>query len=419
MPSKIVGGIFRVLYFKYELKYPYVKKSTIGKLAEVAVRQSRGKDRPYKLSDGGGLYILIKPDNAKYWRLKFRLHGKEKTLALGVYPGVSMAEARREAVKAKEYIRQGIDPVIRRKQERQSNIANSFRNIAKEWHDKQKGSWTHDHAERVWRTLEVDVFPVIGDMPIKNIQTLDCLSAIRAIEERGALDVASRVKQRISSVFRYAIQTARCEYNPADQLQGVLKTRKVTHMPSLPADALPEFFKRLESYQGYVTTKLALNLLVHTFVRPGEIHGARWQEFNFEKKEWRIPAGRMKMNEEHIVPLSDQAIAILNELEPITGKLELLFPGIRNNSKPMSENTLTFAIRKRLGFDVTSHGFRATASTVLNEIGFRPDVIERQLAHAERNKVRAAYNRSQYLPERREMMEWWGNYLEKISNKNK
>ena len=229
---------------------------------------------------------------------------------------------------------------------------------------------------------------------------------------RGALDVASRVKQRISSVFRYAIQTARCDYNPADQLQGVIETRKVTHMPSLPADALPAFLEQLEAYQGYKVTQLALKFLIHTFVRPGEIRGALWQEINLDKKEWRIPAGRMKMNEEHIVPLSDQAIAILEELQPLTGKYDLLFPGVRNNRKPMSENTLTFAIRKRLGFDATAHGFRATASTVLNEVGFRSEVIERQLAHAERNKVRAAYNRSQYLSERKEMMQWWGDYLE-------
>ena len=188
--------------------------------------------------------------------------------------------------------------------------------------------------------------------------------------------------------------------------------RLVTHRASLSADALPAFFEQLESYQGHVTTKLALKLLVHTFVRPGEIRGASWKEFNLVKKEWRIPAERMKMNEEHIVPLSDQAIAILEELHPITGNYELLFPGIRNAHKPMSENTLTHAIRKRLGFNATAHGFRATASTILNETGFRSEVIERQLAHGERNKVRAAYNRSQYLAERREMMDWWGIYLE-------
>ena len=389
------------------------RQTTIGKLPEVSVRNAKGKDKPYKLSDGGGLYLLVNPNSSKYWRLKYRLHGKEKTLSLGVYPGVSMAEAREEANKAKKLIREGVDPVIRRKQEKHTKIANTFRNIAEEWLSKQKGSWTKDHAANVKRTLERDVYPFIGDIPVQDIQTLDCLSVIRAVEARGALDVASRVKQRISSVFRYAIQTARCQYNPADQLQGVIETRKVKHRAALSAEALPAFLDRLESYQGYVITKLALKFLIHTFVRPGELRGARWEEFNLDKREWRIPAGRMKMDEEHIVPLSSQALSILEEVREITGMYELLFPGVRNNRKEMSENTLTYAIRKRLGFDATAHGFRSTASTILNETGFRPDVIERQLAHAERNKVRAAYNRSQYLSERQEMMDWWGKYLEK------
>lgn len=323
-----------------------------------------------------------------------------------------MSEARTGAKNAKKLLRQGIDPVINRRQNKHLNAANTFSNIANEWHTKQKGRWTSDHADRVMRSLENDVYPVIGGIPIKDIRTIDCLLAIRKVEARGALDVAGRVKQRISSVFRYAIQTARCEYNPADQLNGVIETRRVTPMPSLGAEALPAFLDQLDSYQGHIITKLALKLLIHTFVRPGEIRGARWQEINLEKKEWRIPAGRMKMNEEHIVPLSDQAIAIIEELRPITGEYELMFPGTRDNNKTMSENTLTFAIRKRLGFDATAHGFRATASTILNETGFRPDVIERQLAHAERNKVRAAYNRSQYLTERTEMMRWWSNYLD-------
>ncbi len=388
------------------------RQSTIGKLSEAAVRQAKPKERDYKLADGGGLYVLVKKNGTKYWRLKYRLNGKEKTLALGVYPGVTMAAARSEAVNAKESIRQGIDPVSERKQVKQEKAQNTFRNIAEEWHSKQKGEWTDTHAERVMQSLVKDVFPAIGDTPIKDIKTPECLSVIRKIESRRALDVASRVKQRMSSVFRYAIQTGRCETNPADQLHGVIESRKVTHMASLSADALPAFFEKLEQYQGYATTKFALKLLVHTFVRPGEIRGARWDEFDMEKKEWRIPGERMKMGEEHIIPLSDQAIAILKELKPITGKYKLLFPGVRNSRKEMSENTLSHAIKKRLGFDATAHGFRATASTILNEAGFRSEVIERQLAHGERNKVRAAYNRSQYMVERRRMMNWWGSYLE-------
>ncbi|MCU7812681.1 MAG: tyrosine-type recombinase/integrase, partial [Candidatus Thiodiazotropha sp. (ex Notomyrtea botanica)] len=283
---------------------------------------------------------------------------------------------------------------------------------AEEWHGKQKGRWTSDHAKRVWVSLEQDVFPFIGSRMIGDIKTLDCLSVIRAVEERGALDVAGRVKQRMSSVFRYAVQTARIDFNPADQLQGVITTRMVTHRASLKAEVLPNFLKALDDYRGHELTRLALNLLLLTFVRPGELRAARWDEFHLRAKQWRIPAGRMKMREEHIVPLSKQAIQILKQLKDLTGRFELVFPGIRDIRRPMSENTLTFAIRKRLGFNATAHGFRSTASTVLNEAGFRPDVIERQLAHAERNKVRAAYNHSQYLAERSEMVQWWADYLD-------
>ncbi len=388
------------------------KQSTIGKLSEAKARNAKGKEKPYKLSDGGGLYLLVNPNNSKYWRLKYRLQGKEKSLALGVYPGVSMSEARSDATKAKTKIRQGIDPVIFRKHEKAVRAANTFRNIAEEWHRQQKGRWTPKHAKRVLDSLKADVFPLIGDMPIQDIKTLDCLSVVRSVEGRGALDTAGRVKQRMSSAFRYAVHTARLEINPADQLKGVIATRKVEHRASLKAEALPGFLKQLEAYPGHVLTKLALKLLMLTFVRPGELRAACWDEFDVETRQWRIPAERMKMKEAHIVPLSDQALAVLEELKPITGRYSLMFPGVRNVRKPMSENTLTFAIKKRLGFNATAHGMRSTASTVLNETGFRPDVIERQLAHAERNKVRAAYHHSQYLEERTQMMQWWADYLD-------
>jgi len=302
------------------------RQSTIGKLSEVAARQAKGKERAYKLSDGGGLYLLVNPNGTKYWRLKYRLNGKEKTLALGVYPGVSMAEARAEAVKGKEFHRQGIDPVIRRKQEKVSNAKNTFRNIAKEWYDKQKGRWVETHADQVWLSLKNDVFPLIGDISIKDIQTLDCLSVIRAIEKRGALDVAGRVKQRIRSVFRYAIQTARCEYNPADQLQGVIETRRVTHRAALKAEALPAFLDALDAYPGHIGTRLALKLLIHTFVRPGEIRGALWQEFDLEKREWRIPAERMKMKEEHIVKIIDFLPATADDVKVVLQGYHMSLP---------------------------------------------------------------------------------------------
>ncbi len=388
------------------------RQTTFGKLPELKIRNAKGKSRPYKLADGGGLYLLVNPDGSKYWRLKYRIDGKEKTLSLGVYPVVTVAMAREEALEAKRQIRRGDDPIQVRRLEKQLRATNTFYAIAQEWYEKQKGRWTPDHANRVWISLEQDVFPILGSRSIGSIKPLDCLSVVRSVEERGALDVAGRVKQRMSGVFRYAIQTARLDHNPADQLKDVIATRKVVHRAALTAEALPGFLKALDAYTGHELTRLALNLLILTFVRPGELCAARWDEMHLRAKQWRIPAERMKMREEHIVPLSRQAVEILKELKRFTGHYDLIFPGVRNVRRPMSENTLTFAIRKRMGFNATAHGFRSTASTILNEAGFRPDVIERQLAHAERNKVRAAYNRSQYLVERAEMMQWWADYLD-------
>lgn len=392
------------------------RSRTPGKLTALDVKNAQPKGKPYKMGDGGGLLLLIHTNGSRYWRLKYRYATKEKMLALGVYPEVSLAKARKEAMSAREQLADGVDPMADRKAKKlDERVNNSFCAVAKEWHQKNTGRWSVKHSQRVWASIEADVLPKIGDTPINALTSQDCLVVLRHVEERGALDVASRIKQRLSAVFRYAVYTGKATQNPVDVLKDVIETRKVTHMAALPASKLPEFLHKLETTdQLYITTKLGLQLIVLTFVRAGELRGALWSEFDLAKREWRIPAERMKMKEEHIIPLSDQAIAVIEVLRPITGGLELLFPGIRNPRKPMSENTLTFAIRKRLGFDATAHGFRATASTILNETGFRSDVIERQLAHGERNKVRAAYNRSQYLQERREMMQWWADYLDAL-----
>jgi integrase len=395
-------------------KYPQMaRQSTPGKLSAIAVKQAKPKDKPYKLSDGAGLYLLINPNGSKYWRLKYRLYGKEKTFAVGVYPTVSLADARRDALDAKRMlVSEGVDPTIHRKQEKARKADIRFRIIADNWHKKESGRWSADHADRVWQTLKTDAFPLIGDTPVDQITAQDALGVIRKIEARGALDVAARVKQRMSAVFRYAIYTGKATINPVDSLKDVIQSRKVTHRRSVPIGALPNFLRDLENYKGYDITKLALKLLVLTFVRPGELRGAQWKEFNLKQKEWRIPAERMKMKAEHIVPLSNQAVEVLKEVRGITGKYDYVFPGSHDWRKPMSENTLNYGIQKRMGYDATAHGFRTVASTVLNETGFRMDVIERQLAHAERNKVRAAYNKAQHLAERREMMQWWADHLD-------
>lgn len=394
------------------------------KLTDPKIRQAKPADKPYKLSDGGGLFLLVKPGGSKLWRLKYRFGGKEKLLAIGSYDkGVSLKKAREERDKARKQLVEGIDPGASRKEEKHAEreqIENTFRAIALNWAETYGAHWTESHRARVVTSLEADAFPALGDLPIREITPPMVIEVIRAVESRGALDVASRVLQRTSSIFRFAIQTGRATYNPASDMRGVLKTRKVEHRSTISQGELPEFLKKLDSYSGDPITKLALRLIILTFVRTGELRGARWEEFDVDQREWRIPAERMKMRSPHIVPLSPQALAVLEELQPLTGHFDLLFPSQRDHQRPISENTLLYALY-RLGYHkrATVHGFRALASTILNETGFRPDVIERQLAHVERNKVRAAYHRSEYLEERQKMMDWWGKCIESMANEQK
>jgi integrase len=373
-----------------------------NKLTDPKIRQAKPADKPYKLSDGGGLFLLVKPGGSKLWRLKYRFGGKEKLLAIGSYDkGVSLKKAREERDKARDQLVEGIDPSASKKKEKHAEreqAKNTFRAIALNWAETCGARWTESHRARVVASLEADAFSALGDLPIKEITPPMVLGVIRSVESRGALDVASRVLQRTSAVFRYAIQTGRASYNPAADMKGVLKTRKVENRSAISQGELPDFLKKLDSYSGYPITKLALRLIVLTFVLTGELRGARWHEFDVDQGEWRLPPERMKMRSPHIVPLSPQALAVVEELRPLTGHFDLLFPSQRDQEKPISENTLLYALY-RLGYHkrATVHGFRALASTVLNETGFRPDVIERQLAHVERNKVRAAYHRSEYL----------------------
>ena len=394
--------------------YPQMaRRNTPGKLSAIAVKSAKPKDKPYKLGDGGGLYLLVNPNGSRYWRLKYRFNSKEKVLALGVYPDVPLADARKETIKAKELLEKSCDPSAYKRAAKVELSATTFEFVALEWLEKNEGRWSIDHAKRVKQSLVVDVYPTIGLIPIDTIKAKDCLLVIRKIEERGALDVAGRAKQRMASIFRYAIYTGYTEKNPVDALVDVIQSRKVINRAALPANQLPAFLNAVDTSDRITAiTRYALRLIALTFVRPGELRAAMWSEFDFDKSEWRIPAERMKMNEEHIVPLSRQSIEILKKAYEISGSYEYVFPGYHNCRRPMSENTLTYAIRRRLNFDATAHGFRTVASTILNESGFRPDVIERQLAHGERNKVRAAYNKAQYLGDRTDMMQWWADYLD-------
>ena len=385
-------------------------------LTNIEVKKANPKEKSYKLADQKGLYLLVKPNGSKYWRWKYYVAGKEKLLALGTYPEVSLSEARRLCDEARLSHRAGEDPGEIKKREKllaRVRTENTFEAIAREWHQQQSGRWTAKHTRRVIHSFEKDVFPDLGNRPIAEIEPVEILAVLRKIEQRDALDFAGRVLQRFKAVFRYAVQTSRAKINPASELTGVLKTRKVTHQPALDRTELPAFLVKLDAYEGETNTRLALNLLILTFLRPGELRGARWEEFDLENQLWRVPAERMKMRVEHLVPLSCQALALLEELRPITGHFDLLFPNRNRPRHPISENTLSQALW-RMGYkdQATAHGFRATASTILNEHNFNRDAIERQLAHVEGNQVRAAYHRTEYLEARRHMMQWWADFID-------
>lgn len=389
-------------------------------LTDLEIRNAAPRDKQYKLTDGGGLYLLVKPNGSKYWRLKYRVLGIEKTLALGVYPQVKGPAARKAAQAAKDRLKAGADPSLERRQEKRRKVlerAQSFKAAALAWHKKSMGKWSLAHSQRVLDTLERLVFPHIGELPIKELETSDILAVVKRIDDSGSREQASRVLQRIKAIYRYAIQHGLCARDVAVSIdpKESLSDAHVQHRPSIPRDELPEFYRRLNAYDGYAVTIYALRFCLLTFVRPGELRGAKWSEFDLEERLWRIPPERMKMKTEHLVPLSRQSIQLLEELNPITGHRELLFPGERKPWQSISENTLTGALN-RMGYKgrATAHGFRATASSTLNEQGFNRDAVERQLAHIERNKVRGAYTyHAEYIDDRRKMMQWWSDFLEK------
>lgn len=382
------------------------------------IKNAKVLDKQYKLADAGGLYLLVHPNGSKYWRLKYRYLGKEKVMAFGVYPIVSLKDARLKRDEAKKILSDSGDPIQIKKSNQRAkmlNAENSFNSIALEWWNNAREGWKEEHADNVWRTLEADALPYFGDRPIKEISPGELLEVVRRVEARGALDVASRILQRCGAVFRFAIQTDRLRYNPATELAGVLKTRKVKSRPSMTREELPNFLKSIDNYSGEMVTILALRLTVLTFVRPAEIRFARWEEFDLKDNLWRIPAERMKMTTDHLVPLPRQTLELLERLRPITGHYDLLFPGFRGKDRPISENTMNQALN-RMGYrgEATPHGFRNTANSILIE-KFNIEAVDKQLGHQQRNKVRAAYSRhAEYLEDRIKIMGWWGNYVEQL-----
>ena len=371
-----------------------------------------------RLADEKALYLEVTAAGGKYWRWKYRYGGKEKRLALGVYPDVTLAQAREARDEARKALAGGYDPGQLKRDAKQAsavNQANTFEAVARLWWAHWKDGKSERHAAYAIKRLEADAFPALGARPIASITAKDLTRMAKAVQDRGAIDLAHRVLQMAGQVMRYAVAHDLIERNPATDVKpsDTLKSRRKENYARLGEKELPELLRKIEAYQGGPYTRLAMQLMALTFVRTTELIAARWAEFDLDRAEWRIPAERMKMRAPHIVPLSRQALAVLDELRQLTGHCELLFPSERSLTKPISENTLSYAMG-RMGYAgiATPHGFRALASTTLNEEGFDPDVIERQLAHAERNKVRAAYHRAEYLDDRRKLLQWLADFYE-------
>jgi integrase len=398
------------------------RENTNMPLSDAKVRVLKAKDAPYKISDGEGLYVLVPTTGSKLWNLAYRFNGKQRTLSLGKYPAVSLLDARRARDSAKQLLLSGADPSAHRKAERRRRsvaAANTFEAVANEWFDANRGRWVESYRSRLRSRLDDDLLPALGKRPIAEIEPLEVLDSIRKIEKRDAIEMAKRVLQMASGIFRYGVATARCGRDPTADLRGALKPAKAAkHRTSLPAKDLPSFVAAIDAYDGDPVTKLAMKLLLLTFVRTSEIRFARWSEFeglNSREPLWRIPAERMKMRRDHLVPLAPQAVAVLEALRKRTGNSEYLFPALTKH-EVISENTLLFALY-RMGYHsrATVHGFRSTASTVLNENQFNRDWIEMQLAHFD-GSVRGVYNAAEWLPQRRKMMGWWADYLDGARN---
>ena len=388
-------------------------------LTDTAIRVVKPAAKPFKLADERSLYLLITPAGGKLWRMDYRFEDKRKTLALGSYPEVNLKQARDRRDEARRQLADGIDPMSKRqeaKATRRAESINNFEAVAREWYKKQSNRWSKSHSTDVLRRLEVNLFKPLGGRPIAKIEAPELLRAIEVIENRGAHELAHRVLQVAGQVFRYGIVTSRCSRDPSADLKGALTPVQKTHQPAVKPEEMGELVQAINRYDqvGTLQTKLGLQLLCLTFVRTSELIGAVWDEIDWSNALWMIPAARMKMKTDHHVPLAKQTIALLEQVQAIAGESRYLFPGV-NPCKTMSNNTMLFALY-RLGYKgkMTGHGFRAVASTILNEQGYRADVIERQLAHTERNAVRAAYNRAEYLPERRKMMQDWADFVEKL-----
>ncbi|MAX33720.1 MAG: integrase [Halomonadaceae bacterium] len=388
-------------------------------ISDTKARNAKPREKLYRIADGHGLCLEVRPSGRKVWRLRYRLDGKANMWTIGDYPQVKLGPAREHREWGRELIARGIHPrdqAERDKQARQAEQAQTFRNVAEKWLEDRAGEWTAYYKGQVRKGLDNDIYPAFGDKPIREVEAADVLDLIRGVEKRGAPSVALLLRQWVSAIFRYGIINLQADTDPASFIKGAVSRPKVKHATALPEKDLRVLLGQLEVFGGYRTTRLAIELLLLTMVRTVELRRGRWADVDLEDAIWRIPEADMKMRRPHLVPLSKQAVEKLKELKEYTGGGELLLPGMKNPRQPIHHTTINQAL-VRMGFGkgrFAAHGFRATASTVLNEQGWSPDAIERQLAHAPSNKVRASYNHAQHMDTRKEMMQWWADYLDRL-----
>ena len=388
-------------------------------ISDTKARNAKPREKLYRIADGHGLCLEVRPSGRKVWRLRYRLDGRANMWTIGDYPQVRLGPARDHRDWGRELINRGIHPrdqAERDKQTRQAEQAQTFRNVAEEWLKDRAGEWTAYYKGQVRKGLDNDIYPAFGDKPIREVEAADVLELIRSVEKRGAPSVALLLRQWVSAIFRYGIINLQADTDPASFIKGAVSRPKVKHATALPEKDLRVLLGQLEVFGGYRTTRIAIELLLLTMVRTVELRRGRWADVDLENAIWRIPEADMKMRRPHLVPLSTQAVEKLKELKEYTGGGELLLPGMKNPRQPIHHTTINQAL-VRMGFGkgrFAAHGFRATASTFLNEQGWNPDAIERQLAHAPSNKVRASYNHAQHMDERKEMMQWWADYLDSM-----
>jgi integrase len=393
------------------------------RLSTAKIQKATAQKKTVRLFDGRGLYLEIAPTGSRWWRFKYRFAGKEKRISIGVYPDVGLKKARDRRDEMRKLVADGIDPSAARKQQKLMALdaaANTFESVAREWFEKHSTNWEASYSVKLLARLEANIFPWLGDRPIRDIKPPELLSVLRRVESRGVLETAHRLMNYCGNIYRYAVATGRAERDISSDLRGALPPSTPQHHASITdPEGVAALLRAIDGYRGSNLTRYALQLAPLVFVRPGELRKAEWSEIDLEAGEWRIPPGRMKMKTKHIVPLSSQAVAILRALQPLTRKGHYVFPGARSRERCMSENTVNGALR-RLGWsgsEMTGHGFRSMASTLLNEQGWNRDAIERQLAHTERNSIRAAYNYAEHLPERRRMMQAWSDYLHTLKRR--